>query len=145
MMKLSSYLSGRWQAGSGEGAKLVDPATEEVLAETSTEGLDLGAALSHAREVGGPALRALSFAARGEVLRAMSRAIHERRDELIGLAIANGGNTRSDAKFDVDGAIGTLLAYAETGASLGATKVLLDGEGIQLGRSPRCDISVYFR
>ena len=67
----------------------------------------------------------------------MSRALHAKRDELIGLAVANGGNTRGDAKFDVDGAIGTLLAYAEIGASLGTSKVLLDGEGIQLGRSPR--------
>jgi len=49
----------------------------------------------------------------------------------------NGGNTRSDAKFDVDGAIATLLAYAELGTALGAGKFLVDGEGIQLGRSPR--------
>jgi oxepin-CoA hydrolase/3-oxo-5,6-dehydrosuberyl-CoA semialdehyde dehydrogenase len=49
----------------------------------------------------------------------------------------NCGNTRSDAKFDVDGAIGTLLAYAELGAQLGAGRFLADGEGLQLGRSPR--------
>src|SRR5262249_12981922 len=48
-----------------------------------------------------------------------------------------GGNTRSDAKFDVDGAIATLLAYAELGVSLGAKRMLVDGEGVQLGRSAR--------
>jgi oxepin-CoA hydrolase/3-oxo-5,6-dehydrosuberyl-CoA semialdehyde dehydrogenase len=67
----------------------------------------------------------------------MSRAVHARRDELLALAIANGGNTRSDAKFDVDGAIGTLAAYADLAGELGDAQVLLDGEGAQLGRSAR--------
>ena len=51
--------------------------------------------------------------------------------------MANGGNTRGDAKFDVDGAIFTLAAYADIGKALGATRVLVDGEGVTLGRSPR--------
>src|ERR1700722_17202061 len=67
----------------------------------------------------------------------MSRAIHAHRDELISLAIANGGNTRSDAKFDIDGATGTLAAYADLAQELGDATVLVDGDGIQLGRSPR--------
>ena len=67
----------------------------------------------------------------------MADSMQAQRDELIALGIANGGNTRSDAKFDVDGAIGTLLAYAETGIGLGSRKIIIDGEGIQLGRSAR--------
>jgi oxepin-CoA hydrolase/3-oxo-5,6-dehydrosuberyl-CoA semialdehyde dehydrogenase len=67
----------------------------------------------------------------------MSRAIHAHRDELIGLAIANGGNTRSDAKFDIDGASGTLAAYADLGAELGDARALQDGDALQLGRSAR--------
>src|SRR5262249_27214001 len=62
---------------------------------------------------------------------------HAKRDELIGLAIANGGNTRGDAKFDIDGAIGTLAAYADLAPELGDTHVLADGDGTQLGRSAR--------
>ena len=94
-------------------------------------------ALEHARRKGGPALRALSFAERGALLKEMAKAIQAHRDELLDLAVANGGNTRSDAKFDVDGAIFTLQTYAEIGASLGTAKFLIDGEGVQLGRSPR--------
>jgi oxepin-CoA hydrolase/3-oxo-5,6-dehydrosuberyl-CoA semialdehyde dehydrogenase len=82
-------------------------------------------------------LRGLTFAERGAALKAAAEALQKARDELLQLAIANGGNTRSDAKFDVDGAIATLHAYAEIGAGLGAARFLLDGEGIQLGRSPR--------
>ena len=137
MKTLRSYLSDRWIEGSGAPQILVNPATEEPLAQVSSEGVDLAAALEHARRKGGPALRALSFAERGAVLKDMAKAIQAHRDELLDLSVANGGNTRSDAKFDVDGAIFTLQTYAEVGEKLGAAKFLVDGEGVQLGRSPR--------
>ena len=137
MQHLASYACGRWISGTGEPQPLLNPATEETLAFASSDGVDLGAALAYARERGGPALRALSFAERGALLKAIAGELQEARDELLALGMANGGNTRSDAKFDLDGAIGTLLAYAELGTSLGAGRFLVDGEGIQLGRSPR--------
>jgi oxepin-CoA hydrolase/3-oxo-5,6-dehydrosuberyl-CoA semialdehyde dehydrogenase len=137
MKTLCSYLGGRWIEGSGAPQILVNPATEEPLAQVSSDGLDLAAALEYARRKGGPALRALSFAERGALLREMSKAIQAHRDELLDLAVANGGNTRSDAKFDVDGAIFTLQTYAELGEKLGSARFLVDGEGVQLGRSPR--------
>ena len=137
MTELESYLAGTWVRGTGRKITLVNPATEEALATTSTEGLDFKEALAFARSTGGPALRAMTFAERGAMLRAMSRAIHAHRDELIGLAIANGGNTRSDAKFDIDGASGTLAAYADLAAELGSVRVLADGDAVQLGRSAR--------
>ena len=138
MKELASYLGGKWVKGSGgKAAELVNPATEEVLATTSTEGIDFAAALAFARDKGGPALRKMTFAQRGEMLRAMSRAIHAKRDELLALAMANGGNTRGDAKFDVDGAIGTLAAYADLAPELGDTTVLVDGDAVQLGRGAR--------
>ena len=137
MQKLASYVSGSWTHGSGRPVHLVNPTTEENIAEVSTEGLDFGKALAHARGVGGAALRNLTFAERGEILRALSRAIHANRDALIELAIQNGGNTRSDAKFDIDGASGTLAFYADLGKQLGDAKFLVDGESVQLGRSPR--------
>jgi 3,4-dehydroadipyl-CoA semialdehyde dehydrogenase len=136
MFQLRSYVSGRWLAGSGAAQTLLNPTTEEPLAQASSEGLDLRAALEHARAVGGPALRAMSFAERGAALKAIADAIQGEREALLDLGIANGGNTRSDAKFDVDGAIATLLAYSEISGSL-TGKYLLDGEGIQLGRSAR--------
>lgn len=137
METLESYLNAEWVSVQGKGAVLVNPTTEAPLAEASTDGLDLGGAVAFAREHGGPALRALTFAERGDLLRAMSRTLHGARDALIDVAIANGGNTRSDAKFDIDGAIGTLAYYAELGKELGSERVRVDGEGVQLGRSPR--------
>jgi 3,4-dehydroadipyl-CoA semialdehyde dehydrogenase len=137
MVQLKSHLAGRWVAGSGAPHALLNPATEAPLATTSSEGLDLRAALEHARTKGGPALRSLSFAERGALLKAIADTMQAERDALLELGIANGGNTRSDAKFDVDGAIATLLEYCEIAKSLGSRKFIVDGEGIQLGRSAR--------
>jgi oxepin-CoA hydrolase/3-oxo-5,6-dehydrosuberyl-CoA semialdehyde dehydrogenase len=137
METLQSYVAGAWVTGSGKKSILVNPATENALAETSTEGVDFGKAVAFARAEGGPALRALTFAQRGELLRGLSRVIHEKREALIEVAIKNAGNTRGDAKFDIDGASGTLAAYADLGKELGDARFLIDGDGIQLGRSPR--------
>ena len=136
MRELRSFLGGRWVAGNSSPQVLVNPATEEPLAQASAAS-GLGEAMTHARKVGGPALRALSFAERGAFLKAIADAMQGNRDALLELAIVNGGNTRSDAKFDVDGAIATLLAYVELADTLGSRKFLVDGEGIQLGRSAR--------
>ena len=141
MKTLGSFVSGEWKTGTGTGtgaaSVLVNPTTEEPLAEASTTGLDLGAALAFARDRGGAALRAMTFAERGQLLHAMAKAIHGAREELLELAVANGGNTRSDAKFDVDGASGTLAHYGDLGAKLGAGKLLADGEPVQVGRTAR--------
>ena len=137
LQTLRSYAAGRWMEGAGELATLVNPATEEPLARAGTGGIDMAAVLEHARTVGGPALRGLTFAARGAALRAATDVLQAHRNELLDLAVANGGNTRGDAKFDVDGAIFTLAAYADIGKALGETRVLADGEGVTLGRSPR--------
>src|SRR5688572_8810547 len=137
MLELRSYISARWVAGTGAAHTLLNPTTEEPLATASSEGVDLQSALQYARTAGGPALRAMTFAERGAALKAISDAIQTEREALLEAAIASGGNTRSDAKFDVDGAIATLLAYSDIGNTLGAARYLIDGDGIQLGRSAR--------
>ena len=137
MQTLSSYLSGQWQTGQGEGTALENAVNGEIVARCSTQGLDLGAAVRYGREVGGPALRKMTFTERAAMLKGLSAAIHEAREELIEMGSRNGGNTRGDAKFDIDGATGTLAAYASFGKRLGDRGFLSDGEGQQLGRTAR--------
>ena len=137
MQLLGSYLSGSWSQGAGARATLVNPATEVPLAEVATSGHDLAAAFAHARTVGGRELGALTFAQRGALLGVLAKAVHAGREELIALAVANGGNTRGDAKFDIDGCAVTLSHYAELGARLGGATLLGDGEPIQVGRTAR--------
>lgn len=137
MLKLKNYLLDSWIEGEGEQNTLINPSTGEALATASTAGLDLDAALKFAREEGGKSLRAMTFAERGALLKSMAGLIHEHREELIDLGMANAGNTRGDAKFDIDGATGTLAYYASLGKKLGDTKNWLDGDGIDMGQSSR--------
>jgi oxepin-CoA hydrolase/3-oxo-5,6-dehydrosuberyl-CoA semialdehyde dehydrogenase len=137
MLKLKSFIGGQWHDGDGKTVALLNPASEVTLAETSTGGIDFAAALEHARTIGGPALRRLTFTERADLLQGLYDALFAKREEFIELSISNGGNTRNDAKFDVDGATATLLAYVDVGKALGDRHLLNDGESIQLGRSPR--------
>src|SRR5690349_10749561 len=137
MQLLASYLAGSWSSGSGARTPLVNPATEQPLAEVASGGHDLAAAFEHARTAGSRELAQLTFAQRGALLGALAKAIHGAREELIALAVANGGNTRGDAKFDIDGGAVTLAHYAELGTKLGSAAMLGDGEPVQVGRTAR--------
>ncbi|HEY6932456.1 MAG TPA: phenylacetic acid degradation bifunctional protein PaaZ [Marmoricola sp.] len=131
---LPSYLAGRWQRGSGDGAPVHDAVTGEPVTRVSTEGLDLAAAVQHAREVGGPALRELGFTARAELVKAAAAAIAERKQELYDLS-ARAGCTRADAKVDVDGGFGTAMVFAGLGRKgLPDGNVLVEDEEVPLGR-----------
>ncbi len=137
METLRSYVGGAWYEAKSDFVTLHDPSTEQPIARASTAGLDFAGALAFARDFGGTALRDLTFAERGAMLKAMSNALHARRDALIEASLVNGGSTRKDGKFDVDGAIGTLSFYGTLGESLGSRRILVDGEGVQLGRTAR--------
>jgi 3,4-dehydroadipyl-CoA semialdehyde dehydrogenase len=141
VIRLRSYIAGEWRDAGGNGTPLHNPANEEVLAEIGSNPADVGGALDHARAAGRAELGALTFGSRGALLRDLSKLLHGRREELLDIAQANGGNTRSDAKFDVDGAIGTLAAYADVGEALGRRagdrRFLVDGDAVALTRAPR--------
>lgn len=135
MLTLKSYICGRWHEASGKFSTLVNPSTGEEIARASSDGIDYDAVLAYARERGGPALRALSFAARGEILKAMSKVLRENREELLALSRLNSGTTESDGSFDIDGASGTLHYYASLAKSLGDAPFLAEGDVIPLSKS----------
>ncbi len=135
MKTLASYLSGRWYAADRDFQTLVDPSTEEPLASASSSGADFAGALEHARRAGGPALRALTFGQRGEILKALGKKLREQRDELLELSKINNGATAADGSFDVDGGGGALAVYGNLGLALGERRFLLDGAGDQLAKT----------
>ncbi|HEX9945308.1 MAG TPA: 3,4-dehydroadipyl-CoA semialdehyde dehydrogenase [Thermoanaerobaculia bacterium] len=135
MKTLRSYFCGNWHAAKSGFAALVDPSTEEEIARASSEGIDFGAVLDHARERGGPALRAMTFGQRAQLLKDMSKVLRDHRDELLDLSARNTGTTRPDGSFDVDGASGTLAYYAALGKGLGERTFLTEGEGVQLAKT----------
>ena len=125
--QLHSYLQGSWQPGEGDDIALLDPTTEQTVA-VCKRAAGLEAATRWGREVGGPALRAMTFAERGELLAKMARVVTEHRDELLDLAAQNGGNTRGDGKFDVDGGTAVLASYAALAEDLPTSPWLVEDE-----------------
>ncbi|MGI5201736.1 phenylacetic acid degradation bifunctional protein PaaZ [Spirillospora sp. CA-108201] len=131
---LRSYVSGSWRAPDDEGAPLHDAVTGEEIARISSAGVDMGAALEYGRSVGGPVLRELTFHQRAALLKALASHLREHREELYALS-ARTGATLNDSKFDVDGGIGVLFAYASKGKrELPNDTVLVEGDVEPLGR-----------
>lgn len=133
-MKLSNYVCGQWRTGAGEGEPLFDPVLGDELVRVSSEGIDLAAALDYGRKTGGPALRALSYAARAELLGEIAEVLAANRAAYYQIALANSGSPQSDAAIDIDGAIYTLRHYARAGAALGNAHTLKDSEAIGLSK-----------
>jgi 3,4-dehydroadipyl-CoA semialdehyde dehydrogenase len=133
--KLQSYLSGRWQDGDGVETELTDPVSGAVLATASARGLDLAGALQFARTKGQPALRELTFTVRAKLLGDIADVLTKNRERYEAIAIANSGNTRTDAAIDLDGGIGTLKYYARLGAGLGDATSLLDQGPVRLAKA----------
>lgn len=133
-MKIESYLSGKWAAGSGAGEKLWNPVTGEELGTASSEGLDLRAALEYARREGNAALQKLTYKERAEMLGKIADALTAKRAEYFDISRQNLGATEGDASFDVDGATYTLKQYAKWGAALEG-KLIKDGAAIPLSKT----------
>ena len=109
------------------------------VALTGSGGVDFGGMLSHAREVGGPALRRLTFHERARMLKALGQAIMARKEELYELNYLTGA-TRKDGWIDIEGGAGTLFSFSSKGRrELPDAHVLLDGqlEGLSKQRHVR--------
>lgn len=137
METLRSHVAGQWaDAGSATShTDLYDPSTEHVIAQVASGGLDTAALLEHSRRTGGPALRALTFGERGEMLRGLSKVVRDNRDELLELCRVNMGATAADGAFDVDGGSYTLGWYGRLALDLGPKRVIGDGDGVQLAKT----------
>ena len=125
--QLLNYERDRWIAGDGavEIASAIDGAP---VATTGSGGLDFGAMLAHARDVGGPALRKLTFHERARMLKALGLAIMARKEELYELNYSTGA-TRKDGWIDIEGGAGTLFSFSSKGRrELPDAHVLLDGQ-----------------
>jgi oxepin-CoA hydrolase / 3-oxo-5,6-dehydrosuberyl-CoA semialdehyde dehydrogenase len=127
-MKLQSYICGNWLSGVDAGIATRDATTGDLIAHVSSSGLDFGAILRHAREVGGPKLRALTFHERAALLRTLAKRLTDLKAEFYALSHRTGA-TKSDSWIDIDGGIGTVFAYAGKGArELPNARVFVDGD-----------------
>ncbi|MBO1074105.1 phenylacetic acid degradation bifunctional protein PaaZ [Roseomonas marmotae] len=127
VLTLQSYAENRWVAPGAGAVEIPSAVDGRVIATASSAGVDFGAMVRHARQVGGPALRALTFHQRAEMLKRLAVHLTERKEALYELSYDTGA-TRRDSWIDIDGGIGTLFAYASRGRKeLPSERFVLDG------------------
>jgi oxepin-CoA hydrolase/3-oxo-5,6-dehydrosuberyl-CoA semialdehyde dehydrogenase len=127
-MKLQSYVCGAWRSGEDDGVAMRDATTGEVVAQASSAGVDFAAVLAHAREVGGPALRAMTFHERAGILKALAKHLTGLKEEFYALSYRTGA-TKNDSIIDIDGGIGTVFVFASKGSrELPNARVFVDGD-----------------
>jgi oxepin-CoA hydrolase/3-oxo-5,6-dehydrosuberyl-CoA semialdehyde dehydrogenase len=127
-LKLLNYAQDQWYGAEASLAPVESAVTGEVIAETGSGGLDFKAMLDHAREVGGPALRRLTFHQRAWMLKDLANAIMARKEELYELNYETGA-TRTDGWIDIEGGAGTLFSFSSKGRrELPNGRILIDGQ-----------------
>jgi oxepin-CoA hydrolase/3-oxo-5,6-dehydrosuberyl-CoA semialdehyde dehydrogenase len=127
-LKLLNYERDRWIGGDGNLAEITSAIDGTPVAMTGSNGVNFGEMLRHAREVGGPALRKLTFHERARMVKALGLAIMARKEELYELNYLTGA-TRKDGWIDIEGGAGTLFSFSSKGRrELPDAHVLLDGQ-----------------
>ena len=127
-MKLQSYIADAWIEPQGNVTPIVSATSGETIAEIGATVRDFKQVLVHARSVGGPALRALTFHQRAKMLKALGDAVMANKDALYELSYATGA-TKSDSWIDIEGGAGTLFAYSSKGRrDLPNDTIIVDGD-----------------
>ncbi len=133
--QLLNYASDQWIAGEGSLAELASAIDGSPVATAGSGGLDFGAMLHHARTVGGPALRKMTFHERARMIKGLGLAIMARKEELYELNFHTGA-TRKDGWIDIEGGAGTLFSFSSKARrELPDAHVLLDGAVEPLSKS----------
>lgn len=133
-MKLSNYIAGQWVSGSEEGQKLFNSITGDVIATASSKGIDFALMLDHARTVGGPKLRKMTFHERGRMLKALALYLTERKENYYKVSAWTGA-TRIDSWIDIEGGIGNLFANASLRKQFPDSTFCLEGDAIKLSKN----------
>lgn len=135
VITLKNYALGEWKEGEGNLVSIPSAVTGETVAKTGSGGLDFKAMTEYARNVGGPALRKMTFMERAAMVKALGLAVMERKEELYALNHHTGA-TRKDGWIDIDGGAGTFLGVAsKSKRELPDDTVILDGPVEQISRN----------
>ncbi|MEZ0466008.1 phenylacetic acid degradation bifunctional protein PaaZ [Phaeobacter sp. SYSU ZJ3003] len=135
LLEISSYAAGDWVKPGAGARNIASAVTGATIASAGNDDLDVQAMLDHARKVGGPALRKLTFHDRARMLKALATELGKHKDALYDLSFHTGA-TQSDHMIDIDGGIGTMFVFASKGRrEMPDGHVYLDGDVEQLSRT----------
>lgn len=134
MNHLHNYACGQWVAGADKGQDLFNAITGEVIANTSSKGLDFAAMCDYARKVGGPKLRKLTFQEKGLMLKALAMHLLSKKEQFYQISWATGA-TRTDSWVDIEGGIGNLFTYASLRRQFPNETYCYDGDVARLSKN----------
>ncbi|WP_347108300.1 phenylacetic acid degradation bifunctional protein PaaZ [Paenarthrobacter sp. S56] len=124
-----SYVQDAWWTPAPEARTVPvrDASTGEVLANVSTDGLDLAAVVDYGRTTGQAELGKLTFHQRALKLKELAMYLNGRREELYAESSQTGA-TKIDNMIDIDGGIGVLFTFGSKGRrELPNSQVVVDG------------------
>ncbi len=124
---------GKWEAPKGQKLPQYDAVSGELIGYCSSDELDFEAILNYGREVGGPALRQMTFRERGLMLKKLALHLHSLRKKYYPLSYRTGA-TKTDSWIDVEGGIGTLFAYASLRRQLPDKPFYVEGDAVGLSK-----------
>lgn len=134
LIDVKSFAAGQWVAPDDSARMIENAVTGQTMARAGNDTLDVLAMLDHARTVGAPNLRKLTFHDRARLLKALAQHLGQHKQELYDLSFATGA-TQSDHLIDIDGGIGTMFVFASKGRrEMPDAHVYLDGAVEQLSR-----------
>ena len=134
LLDVQSFAAGQWITPDANARAIENAVTGETLGRAGNDTLDVQAMLDYARDVGGPALRALTFHDRARLLKALAGHLNKHKQALYDLSFASGA-TQSDHLIDIDGGVGTMFVFASKGRrEMPDSDIYLDGDVEQLSR-----------
>ncbi|WP_425079217.1 phenylacetic acid degradation bifunctional protein PaaZ [Ruegeria denitrificans] len=135
IQQISSFAAGEWVSPGAGARNIASAVTGEVIASAGNSALDVQGMLDYARDVGGPALRKMTFHERAKMLKALSIHLGQHKQAMYDLSFSTGA-IQSDHLIDIDGGIGTMFVFASKGRrEMPDGHVYLDGEVEQLSRN----------
>ncbi len=131
--KIKHYIGGEWVEGDGSGEMLSHAITGEPVATHTIEGIDFKQVYDHARNIGNPALRKMTFQERGLMLKALAFHLLEKKEIFYESSKATGA-TRIDSWIDIEGGIGNIFSNASLRRQFPDLPYHVDGETVGLSK-----------
>ncbi|HUA08025.1 MAG TPA: phenylacetic acid degradation bifunctional protein PaaZ [Candidatus Acidoferrales bacterium] len=126
-MKLRSYVEGAWYEAPDGFTEVPSAVDGRTVALVSSAGIDFQRVLDYARNVGGPALRSMTFHERADAIKRLAAHLDECKERFYQLSFETGA-TRKDSWTDIDGGIITLRSFASKARrELPDSRVAVDG------------------
>lgn len=134
MKTIENYTTGKWISGDGTELTTYHAITGEPIASVSSAGLDYKAILQYGREIGGKALRKMTFQERGRMLKALALFLMEKKNAYYQVSAWTGA-TKVDSWIDIEGGIGNLFANASLRKQFPDLPYYVDGMAAPLSKN----------